>query len=513
MKKTVVALLAVFTMAALMFWAAGADARSGWFTGATTPSPVGQCNSCHVNQTGSSFCGMCHAHGTHPNSSKNTMNVTATPDKATYTAGEAMSVTISGGYRPSQARAVVFDGLNPTTAVQKAISTGTYGVGDLAPTNAPAWTGSGPASIVLSGFTAPTVAGTYTWYGAWYGNQYDLGTIGGTTTFGAWTADPGNPQHGWEMAAFNFTVTAATAPIATVSPMTVAFSNVPVGSTSQRSVELTNTGTADLTVASMAYTGIDAGSFSVTPGGVIPCSSLTPALAPNQSCTVIVGFQATVVGTKAATLRVNSNATNSPTDIPTSGAAVAPTAQIFNDVAPTYWAANYIDNTYFSGITTGCTQNPLNYCPLDNVTRQAMAAFIIRALEGEPPSNYCDAGSPFADVPTTSQFCKYIKRMKELNITTGCNPPANTNYCPGTAVNRQAMAAFIIRALHGETFTYTQTPFFTDVPATSPFFKYVQKMKDDGITTGCTATEYCPANLVNRAQMSAFLDRAFLGMP
>jgi hypothetical protein len=78
------------------------------------------------------------------------------------------------------------------------------------------------------------------------------------------------------------------------------------------------------------------------------------------------------------------------------------------------------------------------------------------------------------------------------------------------------MAAFIIRAKFGENFTYTATPYFTDVPDTSPFFKYVQKMRDDGITTGCnppTNDQYCPANVVNRASMAAFLARAFLGMP
>ena len=72
------------------------------------------------------------------------------------------------------------------------------------------------------------------------------------------------------------------------------------------------------------------------------------------------------------------------------------------------------------------------------------------------------------------------------------------------------MAAFIIRAKFGETFSYTTTPYFSDVPSTNPFFKYVQKLKDDGITT-VTGT-YGVDNIVTRAQMAAFLARAFLGM-
>ena len=72
------------------------------------------------------------------------------------------------------------------------------------------------------------------------------------------------------------------------------------------------------------------------------------------------------------------------------------------------------------------------------------------------------------------------------------------------------MAAFIIRAKYGENFSYSQTPYFTDVPATHNFFKYVQKLRDNGITT-VTGT-YGVDNIVTRDQMAAFLARAFLGM-
>jgi hypothetical protein len=72
------------------------------------------------------------------------------------------------------------------------------------------------------------------------------------------------------------------------------------------------------------------------------------------------------------------------------------------------------------------------------------------------------------------------------------------------------MAVFIIRAMLGEGFTFPATPFFTDVPATHPYFNYVQKMRDLGITTGCTATTYCPDDPVTRSQMAVFLVRGKL---
>ena len=48
-------------------------------------------------------------------------------------------------------------------------------------------------------------------------------------------------------------------------------------------------------------------------------------------------------------------------------------------------------------------------------------------------------------------------------ITTGY---ADGTYRPAENVTRGQMAAFIIRALFGDTFSYTPIAYFTDVPAT-----------------------------------------------
>jgi hypothetical protein len=64
----------------------------------------------------------------------------------------------------------------------------------------------------------------------------------------------------------------------------------------------------------------------------------------------------------------------------------------------------------------------------------------------------------------------------------------------------------------GDTFDFPATPFFTDVPATHIFFKYVQKMRQLGITAGCGPTSYCPDDPVTRGQMAVFIVRARLGL-
>jgi hypothetical protein len=121
----------------------------------------------------------------------------------------------------------------------------------------------------------------------------------------------------------------------------------------------------------------------------------------------------------------------------------------FADVPPTHWAFKYVQRMKERGIAQGYPGTNL-YGPEDNVTREQMAKMLIMGLvsrgkTSEPPSDYCATGSPFTDVDPSSWSCRYIKRLKELGITKGCNPPANDRYCPQDVVTRAQMAAFIYR--------------------------------------------------------------------
>jgi len=190
----------------------------------------------------------------------------------------------------------------------------------------------------------------------------------------------------------------------------------------------------------------------------------------------------------------------------------------FGDVPGGSTFASYIEVIYNNGITLGCGNG--DYCPSQDVTRDQMAAFIIRALYGEiftcTGGVACSTTTPvFSDVlptdPGEATFFPYIQKLSELQITT-----LTGAYLPGEDVSRGQMAAFLVRALQvragqpTESFTYTQTPYFSDVPGGSTFFKYVQRLKDLGITT-VTGT-YNVNQIVTRDQMAAFIARAFLGM-
>lgn len=51
----------------------------------------------------------------------------------------------------------------------------------------------------------------------------------------------------------------------------------------------------------------------------------------------------------------------------------------------------------------------------------------------------------FTDVPDSNTFHADIEWLKDSGVTRGCNPPANTEYCPDDNVTRGQMAAFMRR--------------------------------------------------------------------
>ena len=61
-----------------------------------------------------------------------------------------------------------------------------------------------------------------------------------------------------------------------------------------------------------------------------------------------------------------------------------------------------------------------------------------------------------------------------------------------------------------QTFPFPTAPYFTDVPANHAQFPYIQKLRELGITSGCTATTYCDGDPTLRGQMSVFVSRGLL---
>jgi parallel beta-helix repeat protein len=174
----------------------------------------------------------------------------------------------------------------------------------------------------------------------------------------------------------------------------------------------------------------------------------------------------------------------------------------FSDVALSNPFFNDIGKLSAHGITLGCGNG--NYCPSAPVTRDQMAAFIIRALgDFNPPP---PPQQRFTDVPPANIFYAFIDEMASRGITLGCG---GSNYCPSAPVTREQMAAFIIRALGDFNPPIPSIQRFDDVLPSNPFFPLIDEMAARGITRGCGGPNYCPSDAVTREQMAAFLVRAF----
>ena len=117
------------------------------------------------------------------------------------------------------------------------------------------------------------------------------------------------------------------------------------------------------------------------------------------------------------------------------------------------------------------------------------------------------AAPRFSDVPETHWAYTYIETLAGHGVTSGCTA---TEYCPDNNVDRAQMAVFLLRAEHGQTYvppTATGTV-FNDVPASYWAAAWIEQLAAEGITSGCGGGNYCPGNLLNRAQMAVFLLRA-----
>jgi uncharacterized protein YkwD len=147
-----------------------------------------------------------------------------------------------------------------------------------------------------------------------------------------------------------------------------------------------------------------------------------------------------------------------------------------------------------AGITTGCA--PGYYCPTSPVSREQMASFLKRSWD-LPPS----LTDYFVD-DATSSHQPDINGIAMAGITNGC---ATARYCPKTNVSRDQMATFLARAL---ALPPTSTDYFSDDTG-SVHEADINRLAAAGVTNGCGGGRYCPGAAVTREQMAAFLHRAF----
>jgi hypothetical protein len=131
-------------------------------------------------------------------------------------------------------------------------------------------------------------------------------------------------------------------------------------------------------------------------------------------------------------------------------------------------------------------------------------------------------GESFTDVPTSQLFYRAIESVLHAGITAGCTV---TTYCPGDKVTRSQMSLFLGRGVAGGGAAIPVggtvagnayncvaggNSLFTDVLPTDIFCRSVHYLAAQNVTSGCSATQYCPTPDVTRLEMSAFVARAMV---
>ncbi len=145
---------------------------------------------------------------------------------------------------------------------------------------------------------------------------------------------------------------------------------------------------------------------------------------------------------------------------------------------------------------------PLPPGTLNDVTVTNTAANAGQMSATVPGAFFAD----FLDVRHAHLFHDSIEIVFRHGITVGCG---GGKYCPNDSVSRQQMAVFLLKAMHGS--TYTPPPCqgaFIDVPCPSLFADWIEQLAAEGITGGCGGGNYCPTAPVRRDQMAAFLLKA-----
>jgi len=160
-------------------------------------------------------------------------------------------------------------------------------------------------------------------------------TSGGWSTIGvsgaAWTvslssgiADKPNMTSSYAVWPVRSVITAGTATLM-VSPQSADFGSVDVRvASAPQEFVIENSGPGDLAISSIGTAGSNATMFRVSAGGADPCTGLSPILAENTSCTVLVTFTPASGGAKTASLKIVSNAPATPIyQVPLIGSGVA----------------------------------------------------------------------------------------------------------------------------------------------------------------------------------------------
>jgi hypothetical protein len=190
----------------------------------------------------------------------------------------------------------------------------------------------------------------------------------------------------------------STGAVASLSPSSLNFGNEPVDMiSSSQVITLKNTGTAALSITSIAFRGANATDFTQ----VDTCGA---SVAAGGNCTIAILFTPLASGARGASLAITDNASGSPQSVSLSGTGT-------HDVILT-WTASVTSGVagyyVYRGTTSGGeSSTPLNSTPIngtsyadENVTAGAKYYYVVRAVASNDVTHSAGSNEASATVPS-----------------------------------------------------------------------------------------------------------------
>jgi len=198
---------------------------------------------------------------------------------------------------------------------------------------------------------------------------------------------------------------------------------------------------------------------------------------------------------------------------PTPSPAPTPTSEpFFLDVPVDHPYRADIEILYRAGYVSGCSLDPLLYCPDATMNRAESSVFIERGIHSSSYDPPAPASQVFADMPLDSWAAKWVNGLWQDQYTAGCGTDPLI-YCPWQGHTRAEGCVFYVRMLKGSAFT-PPTPtsqVFADVPLDAWYAGWVQEAYDAGLLEPCAAKPgllFCPDDPLTRAVAAYMMVRA-----
>lgn len=169
----------------------------------------------------------------------------------------------------------------------------------------------------------------------------------------------------------------------------------------------------------------------------------------------------------------------------------------FSDVSKTHWAHDEIrfltDKKVIKGYSNG------QFKPTNILSRKDASVMIVRAMNLPPTSAPTVRPSDLKASMGGYQEMMTVANRGMLTIS-------GNRFKPDSSLTREEMSKALVIAYN---YKGKNKSSFKDVPSSNSYYKYVDALAENGITTGYADKTFKPTVSVNRAQFSTFLKRVY----